>query len=505
MRSSLTFVLVLWMTSVFGQSPHGKSLEIDCSYCHTSAGWKFDSKTSSFSHDSTKYKLVGKHQVVNCRSCHKSLEFSTAKNECIDCHNDLHEGTLGPECARCHSPNSWIVENILDIHRLTRFPLTGAHQLGDCKLCHKSGSVRRFEPLSIECLDCHRASYLATTKPNHQQAGYSTNCIQCHKAGSAGWVAQNIEHTFFPLTGGHDLSCTLCHTTGDYKKIPTECYSCHKEDYNKTNSPNHQLTTLSTNCLECHTTNPGWKPAKFVEHDGRFFPIFSGKHANTWANCTECHKQSGDYSVFSCIDCHDHAQTLMADKHKETNGFQYNSVSCFTCHPRGDKEGGFNHSKTNFPLTGAHVNTDCLKCHIKGFAGTSVDCNACHAANYAVSVTPAHVAAGLPSTCTTCHNTTSWRPSTFNHTTTGFALTGGHATIVQCSLCHKGTVLNTKTDCIACHQVQYDGAKDHKAQSYPVDCKMCHNADNWLNASFNHSATSFPLTGAHTTVTCAKC
>jgi hypothetical protein len=111
----------------------------------------------------------------------------------------------------------------------------------------------------------------------------------------------------------------------------------------------------------------------------------------------------------------------------------------------------------------------------------------------------------LPTTCATCHNTTAWKPSTFNHTTTGFALTAAHATIVQCSLCHKGTVLNAKTDCISCHQVQYDGAKDHKTQSYPTDCGLCHNANNWLNATFNHSNTAFALTGAHTTTTCAKC
>jgi hypothetical protein len=65
--------------------------------------------------------------------------------------------------------------------------------------------------------------------------------------------------------------------------------------------------------------------------------------------------------------------------------------------------------------------------------------------------------------------------------------------------------LNAKTDCIACHQVQYDGAKDHKTQAYPQDCKMCHNANNWLNASFNHATTSFPLTGVHTTTLCARC
>jgi predicted CXXCH cytochrome family protein len=34
---------------------------------------------------------------------------------------------------------------------------------------------------------------------------------------------------------------------------------------------------------------------------------------------------------------------------------------------------------------------------------------------------------------------------------------------------------------------------------------LCHNANDWLNASFNHSLTSFPLTGAHQAVLCASC
>ena len=48
--------------------------------------------------------------------------------------------------------------------------------------------------------------------------------------------------------------------------------------------------------------------------------------------------------------------------------------------------------------------------------------------------------AGIPVKCETCHNINGWKPSAFNHTTTGYELKGGHKLIVQCSSCHKGNV-----------------------------------------------------------------
>ena len=505
LKLSLSLSFLFWAICLFGQNPHGKDFKADCSLCHTSAGWKVDIKSISFDHDSTRYKLVGQHKGVGCRSCHKSLEFDNIKSDCASCHHDLHENTLGPDCSRCHTPKSWIIEDISGIHRESRFPLTGAHQIGDCSACHKSGSFRRFEPIGIECINCHRNNYLATTKPKHQEAGYSTNCIECHKATSGGWLGGNIEHNFFPLTDGHAISCTDCHKSGDYAKIPTDCYSCHKSDFSSTTTPDHEQINLSTNCQDCHTTKPTWKPAKFGEHDSRFFPIYSGKHANSWASCADCHKQASVYNVFSCIDCHEHAKAAMEEKHKAANGFQYNSTSCFTCHPRGDRVSGFNHGATNFPLTGAHKDTDCVACHAFGFAGTAYDCNSCHNAKYKEAQAPVHTTAGIPTLCEPCHSTTAWKPSTFTHVSTGYDLIGGHLKVQQCVDCHKGTLVNTKTECIACHQVQYDMAKEHKSKSYPVDCNLCHNANSWKEVTFDHALSKFPLTGAHVGTECAGC
>ena len=148
---------------------------------------------------------------------------------------------------------------------------------------------------------------------------------------------------------------------------------------------------------------------------------------------------------------------------------------------------------------------ECASCHTSGYAGTSPECKSCHQAKYTAAQVPSHTAAGISVDCKTCHTTTDWKPSSFNHTTTGFALTGGHASVVQCSSCHHGNTSSASPDCITCHEVQYNGAKDHVASKFPKDCRICHNSVNWLQLIFNHSTTKFPLTGAHTTTDCISC
>ena len=111
----------------------------------------------------------------------------------------MHNQTVGSECARCHTPNSWIVNNITEIHQRSRFPLVGPHRTADCYACHKnaSASLLNFGPLGVECFDCHQANYASTTNPNHATAGYSHNCTDCHSMNSFTW-GTNVDHSFFP-------------------------------------------------------------------------------------------------------------------------------------------------------------------------------------------------------------------------------------------------------------------------------------------------------------------
>src|SRR5512135_3172623 len=168
----------------------------------------------------------------------------------------------------------------------------------------------------------------------------------------------------------------------------------------------------------------------------------------------------------------------------------------------------FDHNATQFPLTGAHRAVTCQGCHADGvYRGKSTACVSCHQQAFDASVNPNHRAAAFPTTCTGCHNTTAWRPSTWDHGTTQFPLTGAHRT-VTCQQCHGDGVYRGKsTACVSCHQQNYDATTNpnHRSAGFPTTCTTCHNTTAWQGATFDHNATQFPLTGAHRAVTCQGC
>lgn len=496
---SLIIVFIVMLFTRSSDSPHGKDLNINCDACHNAESWKIDRKNISFDHNLTQFPLRGVHQDVNCVTCHPTLVFSEAEPECMSCHTDIHEQTVGFECGRCHTTSSWIVSDIIDIHRHSRFPLLGAHVTADCYDCHKTASLLRFDPLGVECIDCHRDKYLAATSPNHVEGGYSTDCSECHQMNSFTWTGPNFTHSFFPLTRGHAISdCSRCHTDpNDYSNISPDCFSCHSKDYNSTTQPNHQQAGLSTNCADCHTTAPGWKPATFKEHDNLFFPIYSGKHGGEWANCTDCHLSPDNYALFTCIDCHEHDKADMDDEHQGIGGYVYESAACLSCHPTGSSEGGFNHSTSGFPLTGAHIGVNCVACHADGYSGTSTACVDCHAADYAGTTNPSHLALGLSNDCETCHTTQAgWQPATFNNHNDFYQLLGAHAGIANdCANCHKGDYNNTPNTCVGCHQNDYDQTTNppHASAQFSTDCSLCHTETVWIPSTFDHDGQYFPI------------
>ena len=331
-----TFILGREELSQSPDPPHGDNFKISCSVCHSTKGWKLDREIYSFNHDTTALPLIGQHKETDCKLCHPSLIFSEANTECSSCHTDVHESTVGYSCERCHTPHSWLVQNITQIHQLSRFPLIGVHARIDCYECHRTETFLRFEVLGTDCYSCHIDDYASTTLPNHQSAGFSTNCIDCHNIFADDWTGTGFNHDFFPLTLGHDIdNCSQCHTDGNFSALPTECSACHQDNYDATTNPVHASLGFSTNCTECHTIDPGWKPAKYTQHDALSFPIYSGKHRNEWSNCTDCHKNPASYKEFTCLECHEHNQNDMDDKHSGMQDYFYVSSSCLTCHPDG--------------------------------------------------------------------------------------------------------------------------------------------------------------------------
>jgi hypothetical protein len=282
---------------------------------------------------------LGQHKKVDCKNCHTNLVFSDTKGECFECHTDMHQQTVGNDCARCHNTNSWVVTNITQIHQESRFPLMGAHKSADCIACHQSASNLQFSNLGVDCFDCHKTNYYATTTPNHVEAGYSTNCYECHSVYAMEWTADLFSHDFFPLIQGHSTaSCTDCHGDPPFQKVSSNCFDCHEFDYISTKSPDHQASGFSTDCATCHDLTPGWLSADFTQHDAEYFPIYSGKHKGTWDSCTKCHTNTNDLSTFSCLECHEHNQISMLSVHGGRSGYKYESNACYSCHPRGRSE-----------------------------------------------------------------------------------------------------------------------------------------------------------------------
>jgi len=495
------------------QSPHGGELTIGCIDCHNEQGWKLIEGQYSFDHQTTGFALSGQHRRTDCRDCHSSLIFNEAEPSCISCHTDIHEQTTGSDCAQCHTSDSWLVNNITQIHQMGRFPLLGAHFMADCYSCHPSASQLKFEPLGIECIDCHQQDFQATTNPNHVESNFSTNCTDCHFQNAFSWTGTSINHDFFPLTKGHELnSCLSCHEQGTYQGLSADCYSCHQPDYQSAANPNHQNINLSTSCAECHTTDPGWQPAEFRVHDAQFFPIYSGKHNGEWDNCTDCHQTVSDYAQFTCISCHEHNQGDMDDEHNDVGGYIYESQACLECHPVGNAEDGFNHNTSNFPLTGAHITTSCNDCHETTYSGTPTECSACHITDFNESANPNHVELNIGTDCENCHTTQpDWEPAQFDIHNEYYVLAGAHAGIAnECMQCHNGNYVSTPNTCFACHTQEYNQTDDppHAVAQFSTDCMVCHTESAWSPSTFEHDAQYFPIySGKHRNewTSCTEC
>lgn len=467
---------------------------IDCLECHSenSTSWN----TGLISHDF--FPLTGGH-AIGCGLCHLTKKYEKISAACNICHNKQFTAAQLPrhfeagiplKCETCHSINAWKPSTFE--HLAAGYELKDSHKsVVQCSDCHKGNLTTA----SQGCISCHKVQY--DNAPDHKKFNYNVDCSRCHSQKN--WIENSFNHasTNYPLTGAHKTAkCGSCHLT-TLIGTPTVCSSCHLMVYTNAQVPGHVAAGIPKDCASCHTTN-AWKPSSF-KHITTGFEL-KGAHSNI-VQCSFCHKGNVTSAPQICIGCHQ-AQYDVAPGHKQ-NGF---AIDCTKCHSQNNwLATSFDHTTTLFPLTGAHSKVLCSACHVNGYINTPTVCQSCHLPVYNSSQLPGHVAAGIPKDCATCHTSATWKPSSFNHTATGFELKGAHKSVVQCSDCHKGSLTTTVQTCISCHQPQFDTALNHKPQSYPADCTLCHTQNNWIENIFNHATTSFPLTGAHTTALCAKC
>jgi hypothetical protein len=263
----------------------------------------------------------------------------------------------------------------------------------------------------------------------------------------------------------------------------------------------------------------------------------AGKHAKV--KCQECHdpRRITDGAVkevagkgrktllgapVTCVGCH-------FDEHRGQVG-----TDCAKCHDAaGWKPAkGFDHARTQYPLTGLHAKVPCAKCHV-----AVTDPEGRHDFPQAVAPTYARLKP-IPFAmcsdchkdphqgrfgilCTTCHVVEGWKvmrggkvEAAGFHDKTRYPLRGAHAQ-VACKACHgpwEGQPKARYKDmafgaCADCHPDAHVGQLGKKGTPQAA-CDRCHSVQGWVPVRFelaDHQKTKYPLEGAHQAVACDRC
>jgi hypothetical protein len=542
---------------------HQRKMGTDCAQCHTVQGWNI--AVQQVKDHQNRFPLLGAHAAVQCEDCHKSAavgQFQGLSTACNSCHMRDFQQAKSPDhvagqfpqtCADCHSFDSWLGATINHSAPPISFPLTNGHANVPCISCHV-GSNYNLKIAATDCgnAGCHLTTWQQTTNPKHSAAATVfpvAACSTCHNTVS--WLTANFDHstTGFPLANSHQMApagkvnaCTDCHINNNYNLTtqPNDCGNsgCHLTTWQQTNNPTHSAagaTFAAANCSTCHSPTL-WTNVVF-NHAVTGWAL-TGSHqmapAGKVVACTDCHVGNNYTFTAANTDCYGCHQTAWnstptfggAVPNHITAGFP--TSLCSSCHDTvAWTNSTFNHASTGFPLTNSHQIaptgkvTGCDQCHKGNYSTLAIqptDCgnSGCHLTTWQQTNNPVHPTAGATfaaANCSTCHNTVTWTTATFDHSTTGWALTGSHqmapaGKVVACTDCHVGnnyTFTAANTDCYGCHQTAWNSTPtfggavpNHITAGFPTSvCSSCHDTVAWTNSTFNHASTGFPLTNSH--------
>ena len=420
---------------------------------------------------------VSSHAEIggDCGSCHTApWDQTTLSQQCLECHtgvaaqladpSTLH-GALNKEqatlrCQDCHTEHRGADADLtfMDVatfpHEVVGFFLTGhaMHANGapfNCADCHVE-TVARFDLAT--CQTCH--SNLDPAYARQHLAEFGSDCLNCHD-GVDHFSRAAFDHDLlvFSLSGGHaEIACGDCHlnarTVADLQDTPSDCVACHQQDDAHDGS-------LGTDCAACHVTD-NWQEATF-DHNLSNFPL-TGLHVEV--ECAECHTDRVFQGTPSdCVACHQ-----QDDAHDGQFG-----LDCAACHTTDDwQEATFDHNLSNFPLTGLHVEVECVECHTdRVFQDTPSDCVACHQ-------DPVYHLGAFGVACADCHTSAGWQPARFDQPHT-FPMDHGEAGVSSCQTCHV-TQVQTYT-CYTCHEHnEAEVREDHLDEGIQdfANCVECH-------------------------------
>jgi hypothetical protein len=329
-----------------------------------------------------------------------------------------------------------------------------------CVGCHTDVAAQLSDPVSLH-------GVLLPSNP-----GFT--CRSCHPDHRGADVRLTVVKNFaFPHeTVGFSLAahqrldeaalvCGDCHLTGYRPFEQAVCKDCHAQ-LEAVFATIHTLW-FGNGCLACHDGIDTY--GSDFDHGRTAFPL-EGRHAA--ADCSGCHPGARSVPDLQSApqDCHAcHAED---DAHQSRYG-----SDCGMCHsPAAWEPSTFDHALTAFPLEGKHAELQCESCHLEAvFAGTPIDCYACHADD-----DPHRGTFGAD--CRACHTTGGWLPATFDHRS--FPLTAGHAGL-PCIRCHTtpGVYVGLSTACAYCH-----ADPPFHAGLFGANCAQCHNTSNW-RAAYN--------------------
>ena len=336
--------------------------------------------------------------------------------ECSACHAVLWSpDSMADRCANCHTD---IASQMFDVAKLHG------------SIMDKSGS--------LACRDCH-PEHRGATAPLTDLAG---NAFPHEALGFS-----LIHHQ--RKAGNEPIVCSDCHGEDITTFVSDSCQNCHGE----MDIVFIKVHTLSfgPDCLACHNGDN-----KF-DHNLAAFKL-EGEH--TEAACEDCH-QNNFYkgTPTDCYSCH---------KNNDEHNGQF-GTDCSACHNPSDwDDASFDHNRSNFPLTGEHVNIACESCHKNGqFKGLDATCISCHAE-------PTEHAGQFGTDCAACHSTSAWTPATFNGQHT-FPLDHGEDGVVACATCHPAGY-QTYT-CYGCHEHNEANIRsEHQEEGISnfENCMECH-------------------------------
>ena len=366
------------------------------------------------------------------------------------------------------------------LNRVQGNPLGGyrshAEIAGQCGACHTApwDSAN----MTDRCLDCHEDIAISLNDPitlhgflqseaSSQVLTVPRNCRECHTehrgpdANLTTMASVDFPHdrTGFSLTGhpvqadGTPFACRDCHENYNHPPTSAVCTACHQQIDAAYTSQHAAVFGLA--CMDCHDGIDTYGDT--FDHNRLEFALL-GKHAE--ASCAGCHQGMTTLAALrdtptDCFTCH-----RTDDMHEGQFG-----TDCAACHsPEGWLPATFDHSRSNFQLTGAHVAVDCAVCHVGDvFRGTPSSCAGCHA--------EPQVHAGLfGADCAACHSTDAWMPAGYNGPHS-FPMNHGDAD--ACSDCHVGSL--TTWTCYTCHD-QAEVIEEHQDEGISSfsNCMECH-------------------------------